>query len=680
MRKLSFSLMLALVGLLPANAQYSFTIDGGFSGDCARVSGVRELNQQLKAIKGEVISGFPDPTSCEQARAIVNGIKAQAEMITYDARTGKTIDRKKYNCHFSLSASPCTGRPLSGGTIGTPNIKGVSEGTSFYSVNGAEEIQNWSEDEAMRRMGLDANRTTEQEQYAPIADSKYKSAIIEENGKMYFRSLNIDEHGGMLTSSTDLMMPKIIPADEKAIESYLSLVDWDSAPRFPLAHADDYIKWIKQQYKEVTGIDIDDIIGKFNRTNEDGEALRNYREFEARLVNEAKAKIDNILAPYENSKEKKEVDMALLACDSYVKGEADFLQHTDYKRVDLSSIDIPDNLRALANKLTSCNLTFSETGFNAILYYNEKTNEYTIAFEGSAFPNISKSSQESFASKIAPSIDFDMTTNEYVVNALGFEVKIPKDLWNDWGENNALQAVGRVASQYAMAKEIGDLINSVPELKDIAINFTGHSLGGGIASVAGLTTGRPTYTFNAEGVSDKILSNFGLAEKKNSGEFDITAYHSSNDPLTTAQNWVQEKVGGLLGKENDYAAKAIGTEVNIGDVSSLKQSYISSGVGIIAAEASTIKSIFKDKSPDPLTLLVTAPYLISKGREKADEVANKTSLLWGHQMEAVSKRITDKNQVTQNIWERCNNEKRKLDVAMGNTRMRSYEYVYIITE
>ncbi len=184
MRKLSTTVILALVGILPANAQYSFTIDGGFSGDCARVSGVRELNQQLKAIKGEVISGFPDPTSCEQARAMVNGIKAQAEMITYDARTGKTIDRKKYNCHFSLSASPCTGRPLSGGTIGTPNIKGVSEGTSFYSVNGAEEIQNWSQDEAMRRMGLDNNYNSDESTNVLTGDLYFDAARNKLSGRM----------------------------------------------------------------------------------------------------------------------------------------------------------------------------------------------------------------------------------------------------------------------------------------------------------------------------------------------------------------------------------------------------------------------------------------------------------------------------------------------------------------
>ena len=679
MRRNLLSLLLALAGLLPANAQYTFTLNVSWSGNCSGYTA--QMNSLMGKYKSQAINGFPTRELCEQTRAMCHQELGHIELVYIDTQTGKVVKREATNCKLNVTTTPCTGRPMAG-TVGTLNALGVSQGTSFYSANSANEIQNWSEDEARLRMGLDNTlrlSTPSSFDYVMTDDAPFNRAIAIDTSKP-FRSINIDENGEMLTSSSDLITPKIIPADERTIEDYLSKVNWESAPRFPLTHAEDYIEWVKQQYKAATGLDIDEIMGKFNRTKEEGEALRNYREFEARLVNEAKVKIDNILAPLENSKEKKEVDMALLACDSYVKGDGDFLQHTDYKRLDLNSMDIPDDIRVLANKLLSCNSTFGETGFKAILYHNDKTNEYAIAFEGSAFPGFSKSSQETFVSKMAPSVDFNMKTNEYIVNALGFEVKIPKDLWNDWGKNNALQAVGRVASQYAMAKEIGDLINSMSELKDVAINFTGHSLGGGIASVAGLTTGRPTYTYNAEGVSDKILHNYGLLDKKDSGEFQITAYHSSNDPLTTAQSWAQEKVGGLLGKENDYAAKAIGTEVNLGDVSSNKQNFISAGVGIITAEASTIKSIFKDKSPDPLTLLVTAPYLVSKGRKKADDVANKTSLLWGHNMEAVSKRITENNQVTQNIWERCNNEKRKLDMAMGHTQMRSYEQVYITIE
>lgn len=154
MKKVVYSSIFALAGILPANAQYSFTIDGGFSGDCAKVSGVRELNQQLQQIKGQTVSGFPDEASCNQARNMVNSIKAQAELIVIDARTGRTIDRKKYNCHFSLNASTCTGRPMSGPIIGVPNINGVSQGTSFHSTNGSNEIRDWSEYDIERMIAL----------------------------------------------------------------------------------------------------------------------------------------------------------------------------------------------------------------------------------------------------------------------------------------------------------------------------------------------------------------------------------------------------------------------------------------------------------------------------------------------------------------------------------------------
>lgn len=50
-------------------------------------------------------------------------------------------------------------RPLGGGrtSVGRANVLGVGQGSSFYSINGANEIKNWSEDDAQRRMGFDSN-------------------------------------------------------------------------------------------------------------------------------------------------------------------------------------------------------------------------------------------------------------------------------------------------------------------------------------------------------------------------------------------------------------------------------------------------------------------------------------------------------------------------------------------
>ena len=422
----------------------------------------------------------------------------------------------------------------------------------------------------------------------------------------------------------------------------------------------------------------------------------------------------------EHSKEKKEIDMAILALDSYGKDDKGYLFQTNYKRVELDKVALNDPMRELANKLTSCNQTNYETGFNAVLYYNSKTNEYTVAFEGSAFPSFGKSSEITTASKIAPSFDFDMNSKEYVVNALGLEMRIPQDMWNDWGKNNALQAAGRIASQFQMAKEIADILNASPELKNLNINFTGHSLGGALASVAGLSTGKPTFTYNSEGVSDKILENFGLLDKKNNRDYNITAYHTDNDILTNTQKWAQgegkkpmtdviaEETGKLsidnalsqlkqLGydtktaktltgvifdgtgadfnvfakaidsnnERNDLVPTAIGDEKNVGDFNSSTDKLIAGAVGVVAGGIHLYISKGKD--------LDTTYGIVKKAAELTDGAL-------AHRMEPFVKNMMLRNVVEQNLWDRFNKEKQSMDREISNTEMRSLEQIYIVTD
>lgn len=191
-RSLLSVVFLALAGLIPANAQYTFSLDVSWSGNCDGYTA--QMNQAMGKYKSQSISGFPTRELCEQSRIMCE------QILTHIA---VAAGLKTANCKISYTTTPCTGRPMAG-TVGTLNALGVSQGTSFYSANSANEIQNWSSDDMERMLALDANRVLEQEQFVPIVDSKYKSALIELNGKTYFRSLNVDEQGGMLTGSSDL--------------------------------------------------------------------------------------------------------------------------------------------------------------------------------------------------------------------------------------------------------------------------------------------------------------------------------------------------------------------------------------------------------------------------------------------------------------------------------------------
>jgi hypothetical protein len=74
--------------------------------------------------------------------------------------------------------------------------------------------------------------------------------------------------------------------------------------------------------------------------------------------------------------------------------------------------------------------------------------------------------------------------------------------WLDW-KNNVLQALGLPSKQYSMAIALGREIFAKTGGN---VTFTGHSLGGGLASAAAMATGGKAITFNASGVHPFTIS------------------------------------------------------------------------------------------------------------------------------------------------------------------------------
>jgi hypothetical protein len=64
------------------------------------------------------------------------------------------------------------------------------------------------------------------------------------------------------------------------------------------------------------------------------------------------------------------------------------------------------------------------------------------------------------------------------------------------------------------------------------LTFTGHSLGGGLASLAALVSGSDAITFNAAGLSDITLMRYGLGAASTKR---IDAMIVQGDPLHTLQ-------------------------------------------------------------------------------------------------------------------------------------------------
>jgi len=102
-------------------------------------------------------------------------------------------------------------------------------------------------------------------------------------------------------------------------------------------------------------------------------------------------------------------------------------------------------------------------------------------------------------------------------------------------KEDVVQAMGWKADQYEAAVNLAKKVQEAKNMGKITgeVEITGHSLGGGLATIAGAATGYPTYTYNAAAVHEntfKVLS----VDKKNTQH--IQAYIGDKDPLNGLQD------------------------------------------------------------------------------------------------------------------------------------------------
>jgi hypothetical protein len=138
---------------------------------------------------------------------------------------------------------------------------------------------------------------------------------------------------------------------------------------------------------------------------------------------------------------------------------------------------------------------------------------------------------------------------------------------DDWGlspsgdaDDNGLQGLGFETGQYRDAVALAEVAQQV--FGEGNVVFTGHSLGGGLASIASLATGEPGVTFNAAGLSDQTLESLGFnpnaVRQQVADDGQIRRYIVDGDPLNAAQQDIP-----LIPLVNISPPNAIGHELRI---------------------------------------------------------------------------------------------------------------------
>ena len=131
----------------------------------------------------------------------------------------------------------------------------------------------------------------------------------------------------------------------------------------------------------------------------------------------------------------------------------------------------------------------------------------------------------------------------------------------------ALDIANDIAGGVATSPQVLDAINVSTKLAKAVgrenVDFTGHSLGGELASAGALATGGKAVTFNAAGLSvtsetiarANCLNNFGFNAQAPMDGSNVKAYSFALDPLSYAQDIARD---GLFGRMDLIAPRAYG--------------------------------------------------------------------------------------------------------------------------
>ena len=498
---LTLSCFFAISMAMPLMAQVGFTARvTSVSGNCNSIGG-KVTVAAAKAVcerPGEV--SFPDCNECERAR--LEWISGHS-VYQYDG------------CMVRISTTPCA--PCDRSNANGISILGPQQGSSFYSTNPTNEVADWVNDDIERQLALNKNYLNGKE------NSEYSKAKdgLRNNGSWFldtdnpFVSTNMRQGGFSETNSEDFSMKSKYDqstdfsflANQANVNRYVNVSTRLAAPY--LANPQDLTSLLHKEFKVVSGFDLDAIMRKLpsERTEAEKQALYDYQEWRKQVTDLMIEDINKHMADIERSEEYKTFEMAILSENCYGDSKNEYIGQTNYQEIHASFLKENDPMRILAEIIDECNKTKMETGFSADLYYNEMTNEYTIAFEGSNFQFI-----------------------EAIKDLFSSSKSTFKDVFNDWVITNFPQGTGEVPTQFFLAALIG---SNIPD--GVKVNITGHSLGGGLASLAGAISGKPTYTFNAEGVNQNIIDQFGLKEKIDAKDYNIKAFQANNDLLTSAQ-------------------------------------------------------------------------------------------------------------------------------------------------
>lgn len=283
-------------------------------------------------------------------------------------------------------------------------------------------------------------------------------------------------------------------------------------------HSADLSRMLSDQFKALTGFDMYELNNKIKPTPEELEILNSYNEYVDMVCKSAQ---DKLSAEEERVPE---LEMAAYSLIAYKDEGSDLV--SDYFKPnplrDMSVIRNPQERNGAEKIVNFITDNEGKSGFNSEIYYDKTQDKYVIAIRGTE---------------------------------LGLSVETIKDV----GVDLAFALLAK-SPQHDIAYNLAQIIkeSGIPLDK---IKITGHSLGGGLASIVGMITGCETYIYNPAHVSLEAAKNYKLDLSR---QDNIHTYTAPKEAVTTleaiANAYNSGRLKNIVGKPinaTDAAVKAI---------------------------------------------------------------------------------------------------------------------------
>lgn len=415
---------------------------------------------------------------CSTASGIGNSILAKINsQISYPTRAQCEQERAaaasfRYRdgfCEYYFTTTPCTGTDLNSfGSNSTSKISGMPSQNAGVAIR--NEMQDYAYQQSIQN-GINA-----------------ANSVIVPGTPDYNASVNkIIANDISSGNNAQVVLKRMIPNlnDRIAETARLLLNLYEQGKR----STDLFSRMLSDQFKALTGFDIYELNNKIKPTPEELEILNSYNEYVDMVCKSAQDKL--------SAEEERVPELEMAAYSIAVYKDDGTENITDYFRPsplrDMSVIRNPQERNGAEKIANFINENEGKSGFNSEIYYDKDQDKYVIAIRGT-------------------------------------ELGLSKEAIKDVGVDLAFALLAK-SPQHDIAYNLAQIIkeSGIPLDK---IKITGHSLGGGLASIVGMITGCETYVYNPAHVSLEAAKHYNLDLSR---QDNIHTYTAPKEAVTIAE-------------------------------------------------------------------------------------------------------------------------------------------------